>query len=93
MGAINQSADMGAKDDRDKAVRELFRNVKFRRALSQGMDRDGITQAIMKGPFLRVARRRLPLAPEFDKPRWCTIRTMWTPPRRCWPSWAQGRRQ
>ena len=57
---VNQSVDMGVKDDRDKAVRGLFRDVKFRRALSQGMDRDGITQAIIRGPFLRVARRRLP---------------------------------
>ena len=66
--SINQSADLGAKDDRDKAVRELFRNVKFRRALSQGMDRDGITQAIMKGPFLRAWPGGVyPGSPEFDK--------------------------
>ena len=59
--AINQSADLGVKDDRDKAVRELFRDVKFRRALSQAMDRDGITQAIMTRPVpARVARRHLP---------------------------------
>ena len=65
---VNQSADLGVKDDRDKAVRELFRNVKFRRALSQAMDRDGITQAIMRGPFLRAWPGGVyPGSPEFDQ--------------------------
>ena len=66
--ALNQSADLGVKDDRDKAVRELFRNVKFRRALSQAIDRDGIAQSIMKGPFLRPWPGGIyPGSPEFDK--------------------------
>jgi peptide/nickel transport system substrate-binding protein len=66
--SINQSADLGVKDDRDKAVRELFRDVKFRRALSQAMDRDGITQAIMRGPFLRAWPGGIyPGSPEFDQ--------------------------
>ncbi len=65
---INQSANLGVKDDRDKAVRELFRDVRFRRALSQAMDREGITQAIMRGPFLRPwAGGLYPGAPEFDQ--------------------------
>jgi len=65
---LNLSADLGVKDDRDKAVRELFRNVKFRRALSQAMDRDGIAQSIMKGPFLRPWPGGIyPGSPEFDK--------------------------
>ncbi len=65
---VNQSADLGVKDDRDAAVRELFRDVRFRRALSQAMDRDGITQAIMRGPFLRAWPGGLyPGSPEFDK--------------------------
>jgi peptide/nickel transport system substrate-binding protein len=65
---VNQSADLGVQNDRDTAVRELFRDVKFRRALSQAMDRDGIAQAIMRGPFLRAwAGGLYPGAPLFDK--------------------------
>jgi peptide/nickel transport system substrate-binding protein len=65
---INQSADYGAKDEKDLAMRELIRNVNFRRAMSQATDRDGIAQATMRGPFLRAyAGGLLPGAPEFDR--------------------------
>lgn len=65
---INQSADLGTKTDADKAMRQLFRDVNFRRALSQAIDRDGIAQSIMRGPFLRAwAGGVYPGAPEFDK--------------------------
>jgi peptide/nickel transport system substrate-binding protein len=65
---LNQSADFGAKDDRDKEVRKLMRDLRFRRALSHATDRDGIAQAIMKGPFLRAwAGGLFPGSPEFDK--------------------------
>jgi peptide/nickel transport system substrate-binding protein len=65
---VNQSADFGAKDDRDKAVRELFRDARFRRALSQAIDRDGIAQSIVRGPLLRAFAGGLyPGAPEFDR--------------------------
>jgi peptide/nickel transport system substrate-binding protein len=65
---VNQSADLGVQNDRDTAVRELFRDVKFRRALSQAMDRDGIAQAIMRGPFLRPwAGGLYPGSPVFDQ--------------------------
>jgi peptide/nickel transport system substrate-binding protein len=50
---VNQSATLGVKDERDAALRELFRNVNFRRAISQAIDRDGVSQAIVRGPFLR----------------------------------------
>jgi len=66
--AFNFSADFGAKDDRDKAVRELLRDLRFRQALSYATDRDGIAQSIMKGPFLRGwAGGLYPGAPEFDQ--------------------------
>jgi len=66
--SVNQSADLGVQNDRDKAVRELFRDVRFRRALSQAMDREGITQAIMRGPFLRPWPGGIyPGSPEFTK--------------------------
>jgi peptide/nickel transport system substrate-binding protein len=65
---INQSIDFGVQSEADTAVRELLRNVDFRRALSHAIDRDGIAQAIMRGPFLRPwAGGLYPGAPEFDK--------------------------
>jgi peptide/nickel transport system substrate-binding protein len=65
---INQSADFGVQDERDTAMRELFRDLRFRRALSHATDREGIAQAIMRGPFLRAwAGGLFPGAPEFDK--------------------------
>jgi peptide/nickel transport system substrate-binding protein len=66
--SFNYSVDFGVKDDRDKAVRTLFRDLRFRQALSYATDRDGIAQSIMKGPFLRgYAGGLLPGAPDFDK--------------------------
>jgi peptide/nickel transport system substrate-binding protein len=65
---INQSADLGVKDERDMAMRELFRDVRFRRALSNATDRDGIAQATLRGPFLRAwAGGLLPGSPEFER--------------------------
>jgi len=51
---LNQSATLGVKEERDAALRELFRDVNFRRALSQAIDRDGVAQAVVRGPFLRA---------------------------------------
>jgi peptide/nickel transport system substrate-binding protein len=65
---LNLSLDFGVANERDAAMRELLRDLRFRRALSHATDRDGITQAIMKGPFLRAwAGGLYPGAPEFDK--------------------------
>ena len=65
---FNMSADYGAQDDRDLAVRELIRDVRFRKALAYATDRDGIAQSIMRGPFLRAwAGGLLPGAPEFTR--------------------------
>jgi len=65
---FNYSMDVGVKDDRDKAVRTLFRDLRFRQALAYATDRDGIAQSIMKGPFLRGwAGGLFPGAPDFDK--------------------------
>ena len=47
---------------------QLFRDLRFRQALSYATDRDGIAQSIMKRPFLRGwAGGLYPGAPEFDK--------------------------
>ena len=50
---MNQSSTLGVEDDQTAAMRELFRDVRFRRAVSQAIDRDGVSQAIVRGPFLR----------------------------------------
>ncbi len=66
---FNYALNFGITDDkRDVAVRTLFRDLKFRQALSYAADRDGIAQSIMKGPFLRGwAGGLYPGAPDFDK--------------------------
>ncbi|RME66480.1 MAG: ABC transporter substrate-binding protein [Caldilineae bacterium] len=50
---LNMSKHLGVKDERDAAVRELFRDLRFRKAVSFALDRDGIAQSILRGPFLR----------------------------------------
>ncbi len=65
---INQSDSLGVKDERDAELRKLFRNLTFRRAVSQAIDRDGIAQAIIRGPFLRAWPGGLyPGAAEYDR--------------------------
>jgi len=49
-------------------LRELFRDLRFRQALSYATDREGIAQSIMRGPFLRGwAGGLYPGAPDFNK--------------------------
>jgi peptide/nickel transport system substrate-binding protein len=50
---MNQSASLGVETERDTALRDLFRTRNFRRAVSQALDRDGIAQSVVRGPFLR----------------------------------------
>jgi peptide/nickel transport system substrate-binding protein len=65
---MNQSESLGVENERDAALRELFRDVRFRRAVSQGIDRDGVSQAVVRGPFLRAWPGGLyPGATEFDR--------------------------
>jgi len=65
---FNFAEELGTADDRDKAVRQLSRNLKFRQALSYATDRDGIAQSIMRGPFLRgYAGGIYPGSPVFDQ--------------------------
>jgi peptide/nickel transport system substrate-binding protein len=49
---LNQSMHVGIKDDRDRALREMNRNVKFRQAISHIIDREGIVRALFPGPQL-----------------------------------------
>lgn len=49
---LNLSDVCGADSPRDKAVRTLFRDLAFRRAVTQGVDRQAIAQSLVKGPFI-----------------------------------------
>ncbi|PIE33311.1 galactoside ABC transporter substrate-binding protein [candidate division KSB3 bacterium] len=50
---LNLSANLGVTSDRDRELRKLFRDLRFRRAVSQAIDREGVGQSIIRGPFLR----------------------------------------
>ena len=58
---------LGVESDRDAALRGLFRDDRFRKAVAYALDRDGIAQTIIRGPFLRGFPGGLvPGASEFD---------------------------
>ncbi len=44
----------GEPDERAQAVRELNRNVDFRRAISQALDRQRLGNSLVKGPFTAI---------------------------------------
>ena len=50
---FNLSLSHGVENERDQALRELFRDVRFRKAVAYALDRDGIAQSVVRGPFLR----------------------------------------
>jgi len=65
--SLNQSEGLGIQDDRDVAVRQLFREDDFRQAVSHALDRDGIAQSLVRGPLLRAwAGGMAPGGPDFD---------------------------
>ncbi|WP_347860072.1 ABC transporter substrate-binding protein [Planktomarina sp.] len=47
---LNYAANM-ASTEYDKELRNLFRNLDFRKALSHAIDRDAVGQALARGPF------------------------------------------
>ncbi len=52
---MNMSANgWGAPDDREQAVRELNRNLDFRKAVTSAIDRVQLGQSLVKGPFTAV---------------------------------------
>lgn len=57
---LNFSLYQGVKTDRDRAMRELFRNLNFRKALSYGIDREEIATAIFPGPMVKPHAGGLP---------------------------------
>lgn len=50
---VNLSANLGIRSERDLELRRLFRDLRFRRALSQAFDRRGLCDVLVRGPFLR----------------------------------------
>ncbi len=65
---LNYSTKLGITEDRDLAVRELFRDLRFRQALSFALDREAISQSILRGPFLRgYAGGIMPGSSYFDR--------------------------
>ncbi|WP_417248795.1 ABC transporter substrate-binding protein [Celeribacter sp.] len=44
----------GQPDEREQAIRELNRNLKFRQAVSYGIDRERLGNSLVKGPFTAI---------------------------------------
>ena len=65
---FNLSTVCGMESDADKAKRELFRQTDFRRAITQGVDRDAMSQALVKGPFVAPFAGGLHVETDFFKP-------------------------
>jgi peptide/nickel transport system substrate-binding protein len=51
---VNQAKFLGVANDRDRAVRDLLIDTRFRRALTQAIDRDGLARSLTNGPFFRA---------------------------------------
>jgi peptide/nickel transport system substrate-binding protein len=65
---INQASAFGVTDDRSAAVRELLRDARFRRAMTQAIDRDGLAASLTAGPFFRAwPGGLLPGSPFYDR--------------------------
>lgn len=65
---FNLSTVCGVETDADKAKRELFRNTDFRRAITQGVDREAMAQALVRGPFVAPFAGGLHVETDFFKP-------------------------
>lgn len=48
---MNLSTTCGVRDDRDAKLRELFRKLDFRKAVTHAVDREAAGQALVRGPF------------------------------------------
>lgn len=49
---FNQSLSAGITSERDQALREIMRDVRFRKMVSHVIDREGLTRALFPGPQL-----------------------------------------
>ncbi|RTR02976.1 ABC transporter substrate-binding protein [Halomonas nitroreducens] len=48
---LNLAEEMGTDDDRQRAIRQLNRQLTFRQALSHAIDRQALGQSLVRGPF------------------------------------------
>ncbi len=48
---MNMNPTLSVTDDREKAIRQLNRNLNFRKAVSHAIDRKALGQGLVKGPF------------------------------------------
>jgi peptide/nickel transport system substrate-binding protein len=51
---MNFAEEFGADSDRARALREMFRTLEFRQALSHAIDRDGLATAAFPGPLTQA---------------------------------------
>jgi len=51
---FNLSNSLGVETERDAALRELFRDFRFRRAIAHAVDGAGLGQSLIRGPFTRA---------------------------------------
>ena len=51
---MNLAEEFGANTPRERALRQMFRNLDFRRALTHAIDRDGLATAVFPGPLTQA---------------------------------------
>jgi peptide/nickel transport system substrate-binding protein len=65
---FNLDSKHGVQTSQDAANRELFRDLRFRRALTLALDRDGIARSLAQGPFYRAwGGGLLPASPLYSR--------------------------
>jgi peptide/nickel transport system substrate-binding protein len=65
---FNLDSKYGVQSDQDAANRLLFRDIRFRRAVTMAIDRDGIAASMASGPFFRSwGGGLLPASPLFTR--------------------------
>ena len=75
----------GEPDARGQAVRELNRNLDFRKAVTYALDRQALGEALVKGPFTRLYPGGLMVPTSYLRQGFDRLlsRIRWRAPRRC----------
>lgn len=66
---LNLSLYQGVKNDRDREMRKLFRNLEFRKAISYTIDRAGLAKSLVPGPMLRPLPSGFPSGADYYDPK------------------------
>jgi len=65
---FNLDSKFGVQTPQDEANRALFRDLRFRQALTMALDRDGIARSLAQGPFYRAwGGGLIPASPLFTR--------------------------